>query len=467
MIPLFMFTYIFCKNIKEKDVGEEKEEKRENEESYIDIVRELEDELKTLFKDDPEFRSGSNLNLASYGNSENLNPMVNVPSTKSNRLAKEIGKKVIFGGTNSKIGNDVLKNEILEQNPALKHWGSLIPRIPLNSGKMDVVSSALNGLNDHILNDKIPIPSSKAVVGSVIRKIKNDLAAISARSNHIIPELEGLNVLDKDIIYPIKKLEEDLDGFPDKKDPTMPSKPSKPSKKKFTFINENPAEDKRLDELNKKAIVRGLLPKKERENAKVSADPQQPDAFTTEKDSEETIKKLKSENESLKEQIAIDLMEKEALAYSLGGNILESELLRGNLPAINRKFVPKLPILKLPFNNHLSTEGELIMGESIMANLNAENARILHNNAAIDKKEANSLKTSAEVDNMVARELGPSSLGTMIKDEGIIDNLFATALDEKAKNEKTNSDLLSNLALDKIKNVRNTVIADDLELIGI
>lgn len=434
-----MFTQILCLGI------------LDNDDSYIDNVRELESEIDTALKEDQIFGSVIDQNVVN-----DLDPLINISGTKSDRLTRKIENNAIDDVLGLNVENGVLKNEISGYNPSIKHFDS-DEVIPMLRDSIDVTSSRLLSPKESLLNGTLPINLATAIVDSQLDNIKPAFEALSD-ANNIISELNGTNLLESKI--------DDFLGQRYTSD--LP-------KKKYVIKRKKIAKYKPLAEIRERGVVKSLLPERKCINEELILEPKEPKTVAVEIneiDKDETIRMLKSENDSLRKQIKLDSMKHKALTQSLADNIIKKDVLKDALnkryPFAKRLISPKRPFLKHPHLNDLynlrrkSKIAENIDNEISEANYDVQSAQILNNNAAFHEKAANGLKTSAKVKNIVARKIAPNLLGLGINDNGIVDKLNAISLQDQAEKEKENSYLLLGHALGKIENVGDTAIAENL-----
>lgn len=451
MILIVIFSQILSRNIHGKN------------EASINKIRKLEKEIIKILKENNEEKNEFNHNVASKINPGNIK----LSDIKSNHLDSKNENISNFDEFDFNVLRETLKNEIEEPESLLKRLGSDIQmpgtHIELNDDK--AVSSTLSEIKEPLSYDKGSKPLLKTVVGSILNKKSSPLAAAQDELNGVFSNKDSLNFKN---IEPSNRITE------------FKSKPGDFSALKYGKIsleNTNGSKFKNgfkpLDQIKKKGEDKTIFPEKNFKNYTLSGDSKESDVVvkTDEIDRDETIKKLKSENDILKEQIKLDSMKNKVLVQTLKDNIRKKGKLKEasheRHPISKRLDAPKLPVPKPAFvNKHPDMPNKSHMAKNIdtkleEANEDVKNARILHNNATLHKKAADSLKTSAEVENMVAKEIGSAtSLGSKIREKSARDNLRAIAFEEKAEKERINSDFLLGHALGKIETVEDTEIAE-------
>ncbi|KAG0439365.1 hypothetical protein DMUE_2478 [Dictyocoela muelleri] len=490
---LTIINIILCKNFGETD------------EKFIDNIRNLESEIGTILNEnrnlDAGFINGTEETFISgdpnYINSRfssDLNPFSYDISGFNRGIMDEIGKKAIIEDFD--YSQELPKDVVISEKYEIKSPDSDILVTPdLIDDKLygntelygdtyggDTVLVKEKTLTPTISGDYL-VRDSPGSISYQIPKNTDNFAANNLNSGlkivsvHENPYLEDPTDLTKKLITSVNDL--------DKVYSDVPKKEKKPGKTKFTFSKHDKYQP--LSKSNKRAIVKTLIPDENKNKVTYTHDSRQPETIVVEKkdiDKDETIKKLILENDALKNRLKINSKKEMIFKKSLEDNIIKKELLKEGLHnglnkglynGLNKGFrypiIHKPSILNHPrVNKRINIVKKSLIDESIDNKINdahndIEKARLLHNRAARHKKAANRLKTSAEVENMVAKELGPNYLGVRINDKSLIDNMRANVLNEEAEKEKIKSDVLLGNAIGKINTAGDTAIAENFDII--
>lgn len=454
MTPLVVFIRILCKDITEKK------------ETFIKNIRKLDSEIKTILKENDEAEGGS----YNSGDSTKKSKEPNSSGTKLSSSDSEIGNDANTNDADlnspkdiSKTENEVSKSTINPLNSGAKKLKRLLKKSDDNGA-----GSQMQGRKESLLNDKTPNPSTKKVGDSSLNGKNSPLSSKPTDNNSNALEKDGPNLPNNNITNNNKTKDDKIEDLMGKKQASIPKKEEDPLKIK------NPLGFKSLDEIKKKDVDKKVFPRINHENSKPALNPKESGAVGAEIDEidkEMTIKRLKSENHALREQIRLNSINSINSDPTLKGNNLKKvsleETLHGLHPQAKRQTDQKLSISSSPFfNEQLNMSKKANIARSIEnkindANNDVQNAHFLENKAVLDKKAANSLKTSANVDNIIASQIGSTSLGSKIQEDGMNDKLRAIALEKQAEEEEIKSSYFLGSALGKFETAGESAIVEN------
>ncbi|MGL4500857.1 MAG: hypothetical protein ACRCU2_17440, partial [Planktothrix sp.] len=391
----------------------------ERKEKFIKDIRKLDSEIKTILKENDEADGKAN----NEEDSTKMSKYKNLPGLKSVPLDSQYGHNEVVDGYDLSSPKDISKRGNGNSSSALNHLNSdgQIPKTPPSKNYADGASSPMPGKKEAPFNDKKPEPFSKKDKGFPLNSNDTSMAGKSTDTGSI-PLVDGPSLANNEAFDPNKKMGNKIGDISQKKQPTAPLVEGDAFKKK------NSPGTHPLDEINKKDVDESVLPEINQRNDKSGFNSKKSGvvgAEPSEIDNDVSNTGLKSKTNALGEQKKLNSSSNKAPEQSLPENNLKrkflEETLNGLLPQSKRQSGQKHPISSSPFfDEQLRASKKANIAQSIdnkinEANYDVQNAHVLENKAVLHKKEADSLKASANVDKKVAKEIGPTSLGSQIQ----------------------------------------------------